>query len=208
MLAFRLLLTAIFGIAAVAKFLDRAGARQAVRSFGIPESLVAVAATVVPVAELLVAAALFDTATTTAGAVAAVVLLAIFIVGIAVTLARGAQPDCGCFGRLHSAAVGRKTLARDAVFLAMAGLVAVAGPGAGLAAWAKGVSALDWITILVAGVLAVALVVEGSQLLERRQRRDYPQDLSTAGDKAGENHRRLLTQPANGKQRSSRRPKA
>lgn len=171
LLALRLLLTAIFGVAAIAKFVDRAGARQAVRSFGVPEALVVAAATVVPVAELAVAAALVDTATATAGAVGAVVMLAVFMVGIAITLARGAQPDCGCFGRLHSAAVGRKTLARDGVFLAGAGVVAIAGPGAGLAAWAKGVSALDWLTIVVAGVIAVALAVEGSELLERWRRR-------------------------------------
>ena len=203
LLALRLLLTAIFGVAAVAKFIDRAGARQAVRSFGVPEPLVVVAATVVPVAELAVAAALVDTATTLAGAIGAVALLAVFMVGIAFTLARGRQPDCGCFGRLHSAAVGRKTLVRDGVFLLAAGMLAVFGPGAGLAHWAAAVSTLGWITIVVAGVLAAAFAVEGSQLMERRRHRDYPQVLSTTGDKLGEN-----PQQAKGKQRSSRRPEA
>jgi hypothetical protein len=33
-------------------------------------------------------------------------LLVLFIVAIAVTLARGRKPDCHCFGQLHSKPIG------------------------------------------------------------------------------------------------------
>ena len=54
----------------------------------------------------------------------------------------------------------------------MAVLVAAAGPGTGLAAWASGMSAVAWVTLAVAAVLAVGFAVEGTLLLDRwRSRR-------------------------------------
>ncbi len=161
----------MFAVAAIAKLLDRDGARQAVGTFGVPRPFVAPVAAVLPIAELAVAAALIDTRSAVGGAIGAVVLLALFIAGIAITLARGNQPDCGCFGQLHSAAVGRKTLVRDTALAAAATFVAVDGPGAGLGNWASGVTAIDWAAIVVAITLVVAFVVEGSQLVDRWRRR-------------------------------------
>jgi hypothetical protein len=166
-----LILAAVFAVAAVAKLLDRDGARQAVRSFGVPEALAPPVAGVLPILELAVAVALVDTTSAVVGAAAAAVLLALFMAGIAVTLARGRQPDCHCFGALHTAAVGRRTLVRDGVLLAAAVVVAAAGPGAGLLAWAGGISALDWITIIVAVVFVIAFIGEGSLLVDKWRHR-------------------------------------
>jgi prepilin signal peptidase PulO-like enzyme (type II secretory pathway) len=179
-------------VAGIAKVLDRESTRQGVAGFGVPRRLVAPAALALPVIEVAVAVALLDVSTAVVGAIAAAVLLAAFMAAIAISLARGTQPDCQCFGRLHSATVGRRTLTRDAVLALLALLVAGAGPGSGLSAWASKQSAVDWIAIVVAVVLAVAFVVEGSQLVERWRRRPgapqshrYPHPLSTGGDNGG-----------------------
>lgn len=191
-LAVRLLLAAVFAVAGIAKVLDRDSTRQGVAAFGVPRRLVTSAALALPVVEVAVAVSLLDASTAVAGAVAAALLLGAFMVGIAISLARGRQPDCRCFGRLHSAAVGRWTLARDAVLAVLAVAVAAAGPGTGISAWASKQSAVDWIAIIVAVVLAVAFVVEGSQLVERWRRRprgpqspSFPHPLSTGGDNPG-----------------------
>lgn len=182
----------MFAVAAAAKVLDRDGARQAVTGFGVPRPLVRPVAAVLPVAEAAVAVALVDARSAVPGAVAALVLLVMFIAGIAIALARGKQPDCRCFGALHSAAVGRKTIARDAALAAAAAVVAIDGPGTGVSHWASNVSAFDWLAIVVAMVLVIAFVVEGSQLLDRlrhRQSPGYRQKSSTSGEKGGEKDR-------------------
>ncbi len=50
-------------------------------------------------------------------------LLSVFVVGITYNLARGRNPECHCFGQLHSAPAGWKTLARNGVLAAVAGFV-------------------------------------------------------------------------------------
>jgi uncharacterized membrane protein YphA (DoxX/SURF4 family) len=157
----------VFAVAGIAKLIDRDGARQAVAAFGVRQPLVAPLATVLPVAELVVALALVVTTTAVPGAAGALVLLGLFIAGVAVNLARGRQPDCRCFGQLHSAPLGYKTLARNATLAALAVLVVVAGPGTGLDAWSSGLSAIEWVSLAVALALAMAFVVEGSLLVER-----------------------------------------
>ena len=47
----------------------------------------------------------------------------LFVVGIGVNLARGRNPECHCFGQLHSAPAGWKTLARTGALAAVAGLL-------------------------------------------------------------------------------------
>jgi methylamine utilization protein MauE len=184
----------VFAVAGVAKVLDRDGARRAVAGFGVPRPLAGPVVAVLPVAEMAVAVALVDARSAVPGAVAAIALLVLFMAGIAIALARGRHPDCRCFGALHSAAVGRKTIARDAALAAGALLVAVKGPGTGVSHWASNVSAFDWLAIAVAMVLAIAFVVEGSQLVDRRRHRSspgYPQTSSTGGEKGGEKERRV-----------------
>lgn len=158
-------------MAAVAKLADRDGARQAAQALGVPQALAPSAAAGLPVAELAVAVALLFRWAAVTGAVGALVLLGLFVAGISVTLARGRQPDCRCFGQLHRTPVTWKTLLRNLALAAGAALVAAEGPGSSLGAWSSGLSGLEWLTLLVAIALAVAFAVEGSLLVERWRRR-------------------------------------
>ena len=84
-----------------------------------------------------------------------------FVVGISINLARGRTPDCHCFGQLHSAPAGWKTLARNGVLAAVAGFVLWEGYEGG-----AGPSALSWLGALstaqllglLGGVLVLALL--------------------------------------------------
>jgi hypothetical protein len=160
----------VFAVAGLAKLIDRASVRDAARAFGVPGPLVAPVATALPFAELGVAVALVISASAVAGAIAALVLLGTFITGITISLARGRQPDCRCFGQVHSAPVGWKTLIRNVAFAAAAIFVVAAGPSASLRDWSVSMSGLEWLALAVAIVLAVAFVVEGSLLVDKWHR--------------------------------------
>ena len=125
----RLVLVAVFLTAGLAKLADREGSRRAMRDFGVPAPLAGAFGTLLPVAELAVAAALVFPGTAWAGALAAGVLLLLFVQGIAVNLARGRKPDCHCFGQLHSAPAGWSTLLRNLALALVAMFVVVAGAG-------------------------------------------------------------------------------
>ena len=115
-----LVLAAVFAVAAVTKLADRTGTRRAVVAFDAPEWSAGALALILPLAELTVAGLLLSSGTAAYGAIGALVLLAIFSVAIAVSLARGRAPDCHCFGQLHSAPASWKTLARNGVLAALA----------------------------------------------------------------------------------------
>src|SRR5215208_582186 len=117
----RLLLASVFAVAGVAKLADREGSRQAIVDFGVPKALAAPLGLLLPLGELTVAATLLPAPTAWWGALGALALLLVFVVGISVNLARGRKPDCHCFGQLHSAPAGWKTLARNGVLAAVAG---------------------------------------------------------------------------------------
>jgi thiol-disulfide isomerase/thioredoxin len=139
----RLLLASVFVIAGAAKLADRSGSRQALIDFGVPTILARPLGILLPLAELAVAAALIPASTAWWGAAGALGLLLLFVVGIGVSLARGRQPECHCFGQLHSAPAGWKTLARNGVLAAVAGFVLWAGYEGG-----AGPSALSWLGAL------------------------------------------------------------
>ena len=159
-----LVLSAVFAMAAVTKLADRSGTRDAVVAFGAPAwSAVALSLTL-PLAELTVAGLLLFPGTALYGAIGALVLLAIFSVAIAASLARGRAPDCHCFGQLHSAPASWKTLARNGVLagLAVVSLVGnVGGEQTSAFAW---VGELDGsqLLALVVGAVAAALLVVGA----------------------------------------------
>jgi hypothetical protein len=136
-------LAIVFAIAAIAKLADIGGFRRTLVEFGVPPGASRAGAVGIPLAELAVAALLVPTSTARIGAIAAVILLAAFCLGIARVLRRGEQPDCNCFGNAHSKPVGPWTLARNAGLAGAAALVALAGPGAaiGEAALAAGLAA-------------------------------------------------------------------
>jgi peroxiredoxin len=113
-----------------------------------------------PAGELAVAVALIVRGSARYGAVGALLLLAVFMVAIGFAMVRGREPDCHCFGQLHSAPVGSGTLLRNGALAGVAGFVAVGG-------WTDaGLSATGWLARLSAGALAgvgLGVVVVASQ---------------------------------------------
>src|SRR2546423_292206 len=165
----RLVLAAVFLVAGLAKLTNLAGSQQALRDFGVPTKLATPLGTLLPLAELTVAVALLFPTTAWWGAVGALVLLLLFVGGIGYNLARGRQPECHCFGQLHSAPAGWSTLIRNLVLAAVAGLVVgfgrnIAGPRAmELLAQTTLVQRIE----LLFGVLLLALVIgEGWLILQ------------------------------------------
>src|SRR5436309_15394138 len=95
-LSARMLLAVVFVVAGLAKLADRAGARQALRDFGVPAALATPLGSLLPLAELAVAMALLPARSAWSGALGAIALLLLFIAGIGANLARGRKPDCHC----------------------------------------------------------------------------------------------------------------
>jgi peroxiredoxin len=156
-----LLLAIVFVVAGITKLVDRTGLRQALIDFGVPAALATSLGLFLPLVELTVAGALIPAASAWWGAIGALSLLLLFIAGIAANLARGRKPDCHCFGQLHSSPAGWKTLGRNGVLAAVAGLVVWEG-------WEDaGPSAVDWLEVLstaqlvglIVGLFVLGLVV-------------------------------------------------
>jgi thiol-disulfide isomerase/thioredoxin/uncharacterized membrane protein YphA (DoxX/SURF4 family) len=156
----RLVLAAVFLIAALGKLADREASRRALLAFGVPAPL----ATLLPAIELAVAAGLVFGSTAWAAALAAAVLLGFFTSAISTALVRGARPECACFGRLRPGPASWGTVARNAVLIGVAGFVVIAG----IEDTGPGVEDLG----LVGDVaLAAALLVAAQALLLTRERR-------------------------------------
>lgn len=152
----RLGLAVVFALAGTTKLMDVAGSRQAVRGFGVPAALAGVVGTLLPLAELAVAGSLIVSASARGGALGALILLGAFVVGIAAALRHGQVPDCHCFGQLHSAPAGWRTLIRNLVFAGVAMVVVLAGPGLSLGASLGSLSHRQaWV---LAGALAGAII--------------------------------------------------
>lgn len=153
-LAARTLLALVFGVAALAKLPARAESQVTFREFGAGERLSRLGATLLPPAELAVAVAVMIVPTARWAAVGAAVLLIVFLVGIANALLQGRRPDCGCFGALRPAPIGAWTLTRNAVLVAVAALVAIAGPGPAVDDWlgSRDAASLGALAILILAV--------------------------------------------------------
>src|SRR5205085_4039775 len=157
----RLLLAVVFVVAGLAKLADLAGSRQALRDFGVPALLAAPFGLLLPLAELAVAIALIPTVSAWWGALGALILLLLFVAGISYNLARGRQPECHCFGQLHSAPAGWPTLVRNLVLAAIAGFVVGLGrvnAGPSVVSWLGVLTLAQRIELLV-GIILVALLV-------------------------------------------------
>src|SRR5215218_5486761 len=168
LLVARVLLVSVFIVAGVTKLADRAGSKKALVDFGVPASLAAPLGVLLPLAELAVAAALILASSAWWGAVGALVLLLLFVVGIAVNLARGRKPECRCFGQLHSEPAGWKTLARNGVLAAVAGFVVwrgYGGAGPSAVAWLAGLSAAQVVGLVFGLTLLVVLAAQWLLLL-------------------------------------------
>lgn len=156
LLASRLIVGLVLLVASLGKLADRQGSRDAVVAFGVPKALSGAVAGLLPLAELAAAVLLLVTATARIGAAVSLGLFALFTAGIARSLLRGESPDCHCFGQLHSAPAGPKTLARNAALGAIATLVVAGGPGTSATAWLGRLSGTS-LAVVIAGVVVAAL---------------------------------------------------
>jgi thiol-disulfide isomerase/thioredoxin len=160
----RLLLAAVLAVAALAKLADREGTRQAVVAFGAPRSVAAPLALVLPAAELAVAVLLLPGATALAGALGALVLLLLFTAAIALNLVRGREPECHCFGQLHSAPAGPRALVRNGLLAMVAALTlaaTLAGDDPSAVGWVERFDGAET-ALLAIGAAALVLAAAGA----------------------------------------------
>ena len=162
LLAARLVLTAILLIASVAKLVDVGTFRRALRGFGVPASLVMPLGILLPCAELVIALMLPWGPTATWGGLAAAALFAIFSATIGVNLWQGRTPPCGCFGQFDTKPIGVPTLVRALVLTAGALLLVWRGPGTDIMQVVRDLTSANVVWIIVVGVGASALVIEGA----------------------------------------------
>jgi methylamine dehydrogenase accessory protein MauD len=165
LLLLRLVLAGAFVVAAAGKLLGPAAWRDAVRDFGVPSRLQAPVSAALPLLEFGVAGGLVVAASAAWAAVGAAILLLIFGVAMVRLMVRGEAPDCRCFGTLGESQVGRATLARNAVLLALAVFVAVAG-------WRDAGASLGLVgaAVLAAGILTAAQMAFLWQLFQQNGR--------------------------------------
>jgi peroxiredoxin len=115
----RLLVSGVFLAAGAAKCADLKGTRKSLVDFGLPEWLARAGAVLLPLSEIVIALALIPARLAWCGSVAALALLALFILGISTALLRGRKPDCHCFGQLHSKPIGGGLLVRNIALAAV-----------------------------------------------------------------------------------------
>jgi peroxiredoxin/uncharacterized membrane protein YphA (DoxX/SURF4 family) len=154
LLAARIVLGVTFVAAAIGKAFDLEGSRRALQEFGFSERL-ARQSGLLPLVELAVGAALLPAASARYAGLAAGVLLLAFAAAIANVRARGRQPDCHCFGRLHSVRAGWAAVARNIVFGGVALFIVIAGPGPSLSGWYSSLDGVAQASVVWGLVLAV-----------------------------------------------------
>jgi methylamine dehydrogenase accessory protein MauD len=168
-LLIRILLAAVFALAGVGKLLDRDGSRRSLRDFGMSDALANPVSVLLPLAELAVAAGLVFRPTAQWALVGALLLLLAFMAGIANALRHGVQPDCNCFGQIHSAPAGRETLIRNGILAALAVFALAAGPGPAVDTWVRDRSAAELVAVAAAAA-AIGLGFWALRLRADRQR--------------------------------------
>ncbi|HPW19087.1 MAG TPA: MauE/DoxX family redox-associated membrane protein [Candidatus Aminicenantes bacterium] len=128
LLVFRVVLGGLFIYAGVVKVVDPLGFAQDIRNYRlVGQSLSFLAALVLPWLEILAGAFLVSGVCRRGAALAITVLLVFFIVLTLVTMARGLDVDCGCFGSL-SRKSGWSVVLEDLGMLAL-GLSLLLAPG-------------------------------------------------------------------------------
>jgi uncharacterized membrane protein YphA (DoxX/SURF4 family) len=123
----RLLLGGVFAVAGALKVAQPDGSVQAVAAYDLlPSALFRPVGYGLPFLELAVAVLLLLGLTTRLAAVLSLLLLAVFIGGVASAWARGLSIDCGCFGGGGQVARGATHYAREIIRdLLLAALAAV-----------------------------------------------------------------------------------
>jgi methylamine dehydrogenase accessory protein MauD len=155
-LVIRVVLALVFATAGVAKLRDLHGTRHSLQEFGVGERLARPSAVLLPLAELAVAVGLVFKPTAQWAALGALLLLLVFMAGIANAMRQGLAPDCNCFGQIHSAPAGRTTLIRNGVLSALALVALVGGPGPAINSWASD-SGVAEVLAIAFGAAALAL---------------------------------------------------
>lgn len=125
----RLVLAGVLGVAGALKLPDPDAAVRAVRAYRLlPEPVAQVVGLGLPVLEVAVAVLLLVGLVTRVAAVLTVVLMVVFVAGVASAWARGLSIDCGCFGGGGEVAASQtrypQEIARDLALLAAAALLA------------------------------------------------------------------------------------
>jgi peroxiredoxin/uncharacterized membrane protein YphA (DoxX/SURF4 family) len=152
----RLILAGVFAIAGISKLADPSGSRKSLAGFGVPEFLATLLTWLLPLIELLCAVALIPLASAWWSAAGVLILLLSFIGAITLSLIRGRRPDCHCFGQLHSAPIGWRTLLRNGVLALISAFIVWQGrynPGASILRWTRDMSGTE------SAVAALAIAV-------------------------------------------------
>jgi uncharacterized membrane protein YphA (DoxX/SURF4 family) len=130
-LVLRVVLGAIFIIAGASKVGHADMFAAQIAGFRIlPQAVIAPIAVGLPFLEILLGGYLILGLFTRASAWVAVVLLAAFDLAIASAVVRGMSVSCGCFGPNDTTVTTWAEVARDAVFVLFAVVVAMRAPGA------------------------------------------------------------------------------
>jgi putative oxidoreductase len=129
LLVFRLALGALFVFAGIVKVLDPLDFAQSIRNYHVVGSALSLlAALLLPWLEIVAGAFLATGFWKRAAALLIVLMLVFFIVLTVVTILRGIDVDCGCFGALSRKADIR-LIVEDILLLVMAGSIVLAPEG-------------------------------------------------------------------------------
>ncbi len=126
--AFRIIVGGLFLYAGALKIADPLGFAQDIQNYRlVPRAVAFLTAIVLPWVETLAGAALVAGLFRRTNALLISLMLVFFIILVAVTMARGLDVDCGCFGALSRKA-GWTLIVEDALMLFMAVQIAFSRP--------------------------------------------------------------------------------
>jgi uncharacterized membrane protein YphA (DoxX/SURF4 family) len=129
-LVLRVVIGGIFVVAGASKVGHAALFAAQIAGFRIlPEAVIAPLAVMLPFLEILLGGYLIVGLFTRVTAWVAVVLLAVFDLAIASAVVRGMTVSCSCFGPNDATVTTWSEVARDAIFVALALIVALRAPG-------------------------------------------------------------------------------
>jgi hypothetical protein len=154
-------LALLFVVAALHKLRDRDAFRATLDAYALlPAAATAPLARAVPLVELATAILLVAPRAATAGAVLAVLLLAVYALAMGVNLLRGRRDlDCGCMGPGARSKVGPELVVRN-LFLIAAALVAGFAP-----VHARALVWVDFVTVPLAVAVIAALYAAVERVL-------------------------------------------
>lgn len=123
----RLAVVAVLAYSGLSKW-GAADTARAAEDFGLSRAIAKWVGRWLALAELVVAGLLIFSITAYAGALAALVLFTSFACLVMWNLWQGRKPPCACFGEASSDAISNWTAVRNLLFVALAAIVASAGP--------------------------------------------------------------------------------